>query len=107
MNQGSAQGARSKEDRMSEVTRYEDSERFSAREKLVLTYADAIMWAPDRADDQLWQRLYAEFTEPQIVEIGYWTGFIFGGQRWLSTLKTKKGELAAVLAEKQSETAKS
>ena len=107
MNQGSAQGARSKEDRMSEVTRYETSERFTGREKLALTYADAIMWAPDRADDDLWKRLHAEFTEPQLVEIGYWTGFIFGGQRWLSTLKTTKGELAAAIAEKQSEKARS
>ena len=88
---------------MSEVTRYEDSERFSAREKLALTYADAIIWAPDRADDALWERLHLEFTEPQLVEIGYWIGFISGGQRWLMTLKTKKGDLAAVLAERQDE----
>jgi alkylhydroperoxidase family enzyme len=90
---------------MSEVTRYEDSERFTPREKLALTYADAIIWAPDRADEALWERLHAEFSEPQLVEIGYWVGFISGGQRWLMTLKTKKGELAAVLAEKQGEKA--
>jgi alkylhydroperoxidase family enzyme len=89
---------------MSEVTQYEESERFTAREKLALTYADTIIWAPDRADDALWARLHAEFTEPQLVEIGYWIGFISGGQRWLMTLKTKKGELAAVLSEKQNET---
>lgn len=88
------------------MTRYEDSERFTPREKLALTYADAIIWAPDRADDALWERLHAEFTEPQLVEIGYWIGFISGGQRWLMTLKTKKGELAAVLAEKQGEKAR-
>ncbi len=103
MNQGSAQAARSKEDRMSEVHKYEESERFTSREKLALSYADAIMWAPERADDQMWVRLHAEFTEPQLVEIGYWIGFIFGGQRWLKTLKTTQGELAAFLAEKQSE----
>jgi len=91
---------------MSEVTRYEESERFSPREKLALTYADAIIWAPDRADEELWKRLHAEFTEPQLVEIGYWIGFISGGQRWLMTLKTQKGELAAVLAEKQNEKAR-
>lgn len=90
---------------MSEVTRYEDSKRFTPREKLALTYADAIIWAPDRADDALWERLHAEFTEPQLVEIGYWIGFISGGQRWLMTLKTKKGDLAAVLAAKQGEKA--
>jgi alkylhydroperoxidase family enzyme len=106
MNQGSAQGARSKEDRMSEVVKYEQSERFTAREKLALSYADAIMWAPEKADDEMWKRLHAEFTEPQIVEIGYWIGFIFGGQRWLRTLQTQAGELAAFLAEKKAEKAK-
>ena len=105
MNQGSAQGARNKEDRLSEVHKYEESERFTAREKLALSYADAIMWAPERADDAMWQRLHAEFSEPQIVEIGYWTGFIFGGQRWLRTLQTQAGELAAFLAEKRSKKA--
>jgi len=90
---------------MSEVTRYENSDRFTPREKLALTYADAIIWAPDRADDAIWEKLHAEFTEPQLVEIGYWIGFISGGQRWLMTLKTKKGELAAALAEKQNEKA--
>ncbi len=91
---------------MSEVKRYEDSQRFTPREKLALTYADAIIWSPDRADEELWKRLHAEFTEPQLVEIGYWIGFISGGQRWLMTLKTQKGELAVVLAEKQREKAK-
>ncbi len=90
---------------MSEVTRYQESDRFTEREKLALTYADAIMWSPDRTDDALWQRLHAEFTEPQLVEIGYWIGFISGGQRWLMTLKTQKGELAAVLAQKQAHAA--
>ncbi len=86
---------------MSEVRRYQESVRFTPREKLALAYADTIIWNPEQADDALWARLHAEFTEPQLVEIGYWIGFISGGQRWLMTLKTKKGELATVLAEKQ------
>lgn len=90
---------------MSEVTRYEDSERFTPREKVALAYADTIIWAPERADDALWARLHAEFTEPQLVEIGYWVGFISGGQRWLKTLSTKKGELDLAIAEKQSQKA--
>ncbi len=91
---------------MSEVLKHAESDRFTPREKLALSYADIILWTPDKADDALWERLHAEFTEPQLVEIGYWIGFISGGQRWLMTLKTKKGELSALLAEKQGETAK-
>ena len=76
---------------------YGKSARFTPREKLALRYADAIMYDPAQADDAMWSALRAEFTEPQLVELGYWIGFTFGGQRWLKTLKTKQGELAAFL----------
>jgi len=77
---------------------YEQSNRFTPREKLALRYADAIMYNPAQADDALWEALHAEFTEPELVELGYWIGFTFGGQRWLKTLSTKQGELQAFLA---------
>jgi len=76
---------------------YEKSARFTPREKLALRYADAILYDPTQADDVLWSALRAEFTEPQLVELGYWIGFTFGGQRWLKTLNTKQGEFAAFL----------
>jgi alkylhydroperoxidase family enzyme len=78
--------------------RYEKSERFTSREKIALRYADAVMYDPSQADDGLWRQLHAEFTEPQLVELGYWIGFTFGGQRWLKTLATKQGEFEASLA---------
>jgi hypothetical protein len=31
------------------------------------------------------------------VELGYWIGFTFGGQRWLKTLGAKQGEYAQSL----------
>lgn len=76
---------------------YAKSERFTHREKLALRYADAIMYDPAQADDALWADLHAEFTEPELVELGYWIGFTFGGQRWLKTLSTRQGELEAFL----------
>ena len=81
---------------------YEKSERFSGREKLALRYADAIMYNPAQADDALWQQLHGEFTEPELVELGYWIGFTFGGQRWLKTLSTKQGEFESYLAARRS-----
>ena len=78
--------------------RYEQSEKFTAREKVALRYADAIMYDPAQADDALWKALHAEFSEPELVELGYWVGFTFGGQRWLKTLSTKQGEFAAFVA---------
>ena len=71
---------------------YQKSARFSPREKLALRYADAIMYDPAQADDALWRELHAEFNEPELVELGYWIGFTFGGQRWLKTLGTRQGE---------------
>ena len=80
---------------------YEKSGKFTQREKRALRYADAIMYEPAQADDAMWADLHAEFTEPQLVEVGYWIGFTFGGQRWLKTLSAKQGELDAFLKEKQ------
>ena len=79
---------------MFELMSYEQSEKFTAREKVALRYADAIMYDPNQADDALWAQLKNEFTESEIVEIGYWIGFTFGGQRWLKTLSAKQGEFA-------------
>jgi len=76
---------------------YEKSARFTAREKLALRYADAIIYNPAQADDALWAALHAEFSEPELVELGYWIGFTFGGQRWLKTLGTRQGEFAESL----------
>lgn len=80
---------------------YEKSARFSPREKLALRYADAIMYDPAQADDALWAALHAGFTEPELVELGYWIGFTFGGQRWLKTLGAKQGEYAASVADQR------
>jgi alkylhydroperoxidase family enzyme len=86
---------------MSEIKQYEQSDKFSEREKVALRYADAILWNPELADDALWSQLHATFDEPEIVEVGYWIGFTSGGQRWLHTLHTRQGELAAAIMARQ------
>lgn len=82
---------------MAELMQYEKSAKFTTREKIALRYADAIMYDPNQADDALWAQLKAEFSEPELVELGYWVGFTFGGQRWLKTLAAKQGELEAAI----------
>jgi hypothetical protein len=37
----------------------------------------------------------------EIVELGYWIGFTFGGQRWLKTLSTRQGEFEASIVERK------
>ena len=88
---------------MGELMQYEKSSRFTPRERIALRYADAIMYDPAQADDKLWAELHAEFTEPELVELGYWIGFTFGGQRWLKTLGAQQGELEAFLKKSHQE----
>ena len=86
---------------MNNLENFASDDRFTQREKIALRYTDAILWNPELADDALWEDLHAEFTEPEIVELGYWAGFTSGGQRWLHTLHTRQGELAAYIAERE------
>src|SRR5919197_1100170 len=63
-----------------------DLDRFTGRERLALEWAHAIAWDSDRADDALWRRLHAEFSEPELVELGCEIGFALGQQHWERTL---------------------
>ena len=98
-NQGVARAINTDDDEKFEMLNYEKSDKYSHREKLAMRYADAIMWNPDLADDAMWVDLRAEFTEPELVELGYWVGFTFGGQRWLRTLGSQQGQLQAAIDE--------
>jgi hypothetical protein len=61
-------------------------ERYDDRQRAALAWADAIAWDSDRADDALWRRLHAAFTEPELVELGYSIAIMLGQQHWLATL---------------------
>ena len=63
-----------------------DFDRFDDRERLALEWAHAIAWDSDRADDELWARLHAEFSEPELVELACAIGFALGQQHWERTL---------------------
>ncbi len=67
------------------VAHAEDPERYSEREQAALAWADAIAWDSERADDALWERLHAAFTEPELVELGYSIAITLGQQHWLAT----------------------
>lgn len=63
-----------------------DFTRFGERERAALEWADAIAYDSDRADDALWARLHALFTEEELVELGCAIGFELGQQHWRKTL---------------------
>lgn len=96
-NQGTARELVVDRDRLDRLFNYQASGEYTHRQKLALRYADAIMWDPSTADEAMWRELRAEFTEPELVELGYWIGFTFGGQRWLKTLASSQGQLQAAI----------
>ncbi len=84
---------------------YLQSDQFTAREKVALRYCDAIIDNPMRADDEMWAELHRQFTEPELVELGHYIGFMSGGQRWLLTLHTQHGELEEFMRKREAERA--
>jgi uncharacterized protein YciW len=69
------------------VAHSHDPARFDERERAALAWAHAIAWDDAKADDELWARLHAGFTEPELVELGYCIAFTLGQQHWLATLE--------------------
>jgi alkylhydroperoxidase family enzyme len=63
-----------------------DFSRFEGRERVALEWAHAIAWDSDAADDALWGRLQALFSEHELVELGCAIGFALGQQHWERTL---------------------
>ena len=97
-NQGVARELNADEERRSAILDYERSGTYTERQKLAFRFADAIMWNPADADDEFWTLLRRQFAEEEIVELGYWIGFTFGGQRFLKTLGVTQGQLQDALA---------
>ena len=59
-----------------------DLDRFAGRERAALEWARAIAFDSARADDSLWSRLHALFSEPELVDLGCAIGFELGRQHW-------------------------
>jgi alkylhydroperoxidase family enzyme len=83
------------EDRYDELLDFTVSDRFSDREKTALSYTSAIIWDANLADDALWARLHRHFSEPELVELGFFVALTLGQQRWIKTLGIGHGEVLA------------
>ena len=68
-----------------DLLNFERSGRFDERQKAALSYAEAITWHLD-TDDAFWQRLYAHFSEADLVELGCFIALTMGQQSWLRLL---------------------
>jgi AhpD family alkylhydroperoxidase len=72
---------------------FRKSDQYSDRERAALRWAEAIAWDSGLADDDLWAELHQHFSEPELVELGYFIGLTMGQQRFLKTLEIKHGDL--------------
>lgn len=83
------------EAKIDEIVDFERSERYTDRERAALRYAQAIVWDANLADDELWNDLHHHFTEPELVELGFFIGLTSGQQRWIKTLRIGHREYLA------------
>ena len=83
------------EEKYDELLNFTASDKFTAKEKVALTYTSAIVWNAEIADDALWAKLHEHFTVPELVELGFFIALTFGQQRWIKTLGIGHGETLA------------
>jgi alkylhydroperoxidase family enzyme len=82
------------EDDYRDLINFESSTRYDERQKAALAYAEAITWDLP-VDDKFWARLNRHFSEPELVEIGYFVALTMGQQRWLRTLNIEHHQILA------------
>jgi alkylhydroperoxidase family enzyme len=73
------------EDDYKDLLNFESSGRYDEKQKAALAYAEAITWDLP-VDDAFWARLHRHFSEPELVEIGFFIALTMGQQRWLRIL---------------------
>jgi alkylhydroperoxidase family enzyme len=62
---------------------------------VALTYASAIVWNAEIADAALWAKLRRHFSDPELVELGFFIALTLGQQRWIKTLGIGHHEVLA------------
>lgn len=83
------------EEHYDELLVYANSDRYSDREKAALAYTDSIVWSADLATDEMWENLNRHFTDPELVELGFFIALTSGQQRWIKTLDIGHREILA------------
>ena len=80
------------EDDYMDLLNFEESSNYDERQKAALRYTEAITWDLETSDD-LWDGLHKYFSEPELVELGYFIALTMGQQRWLRTLNIEHHEV--------------
>ena len=82
------------EDQTRDLINFESSTKYDEKQKAALSYAEAITWDLP-VDEKFWARLHKHFSEPELVEIGYFIAITMGQQRWLRTLNIEHHQVLA------------
>ena len=82
------------EDDVKDLINFESSARYDEKQKAALSYAEAVTWDLP-TDDKFWARLHKHFSEPELVEIGYFIALTMGQQRWLRILDIEHHQVLA------------
>ena len=82
------------EDHVKDLINFENSTRYNDKQKAALSYAEAITWDLP-VNEKFWARLHQHFSEPELVEIGYFIALTMGQQRWLRTLNIEHHQILA------------
>jgi alkylhydroperoxidase family enzyme len=77
-----------------DLLNFERSDKYDDRQKAALAYAEAIAWRLEPTDE-LWDRLHAHFSEPELVELGCFIALTFGQQSWIRLLGIEHHEYLA------------
>ena len=83
------------EEKYDDLLHFADSPKFTEREKVALTYASSIIWNAELADEALWAKLRQHFSNPELVELGFFIALTLGQQRWIKTLGIGHREVLA------------
>jgi alkylhydroperoxidase family enzyme len=75
-----------------ELLNFESTSAFDERQKAALAYTEAIVWHLD-TDDAFWERMHAQFSEPELVELGCAIALTLGQQSWLRMLNIDHHEV--------------
>ena len=82
------------EDDYRDLIDFEKSTRYDERQNVLS--AEALALGQDLpVDDAFWARLKKHFSEPELVEIGYFVALTMGQQRWLRTLDIEHHQVLA------------
>jgi len=82
------------EDHVIDLLNFEKSTKYTERQKAALAYAEAITWHLN-TDDDFWDRMHRNFTEPELVELGCMIGLTLGQQSWLRLLNIDHHQVLA------------